>query len=83
MLDLNALYYFVQIVDYKGFNAASRATGIAPSRLSRSIRELETRLSARLINRSPSHFALTDAGHAFYGHCQQVLQASEMPHRPP
>ncbi len=78
MLDLNALYYFVQIVDYKGFNAASRATGIAPSRLSRSIRELETRLSARLINRSPSHFAITDVGLEFYAHCQQVLQASEM-----
>ena len=51
--------------------------GYPTSRLSRSIRQLETHLSARLINRSPRHFALTDAGHAFYGHCQQVIQASE------
>jgi len=77
MLDLNALYYFVQVVDQGGYNAASRATGVPTSRLSRSIRQLEMHLSARLINRSPRHFALTDAGHAFYGHCQQVLQASE------
>lgn len=77
MLDLNALFYFVQVVDHGGYNAASRATGVPTSRLSRSIRQLETHLSARLINRSPRHFALTDAGHAFYGHCQQVIQASE------
>lgn len=77
MLDLNALYYFVQVVDHGGYHAASRATGVPTSRLSRSIRQLETHLSARLLNRSPRHFALTEAGQAFYTHCQQVVLASD------
>jgi len=77
MYDLNALYYFAQIVDHGGFGAASRATGVSKSRLSRSIQELETYLAARLINRSTRHFAVTDLGQEFYVHCQQVLSASE------
>ncbi len=77
MYDLNALYYFAQIVDHGGFGAASRATGVSKSRLSRSIQELESYLAARLINRSTRHFAVTDLGQEFYVHCQQVLTASE------
>ena len=77
MYDLNALYYFAQIVDHGGFGAASRATGVSKSRLSRSIQELENYLSARLINRSTRHFAVTDLGQEFYAHCLQVLTASE------
>ena len=52
MQDLNDLYYFVQVVEHGGFAPAGRALGLAKSKLSRRIAQLEERLNARLIHRS-------------------------------
>lgn len=73
MRDLNDLYFFVQVVDHKGFAAAARELGMPRSRLSRRIALLEERLGVRLIQRSTRSFAVTDVGAEFYRHCVAML----------
>ncbi|HSE76356.1 MAG TPA: LysR substrate-binding domain-containing protein [Dongiaceae bacterium] len=71
--DLNDLYFFVQVVDHKGFAAAARELGMPRSRLSRRIGLLEQRLGVRLVQRSTRSFAITDVGAEFYRHCVAML----------
>ncbi|MCC5851411.1 MAG: LysR family transcriptional regulator [Alkalimonas sp.] len=73
MQDLNDLYYFVQVVDHGGFAPASRALGIAKSKLSRRIALLEERLQVRLIQRSSRHFQVTDVGQHYLEHCRAMM----------
>ncbi|HET6598423.1 MAG TPA: LysR family transcriptional regulator, partial [Burkholderiaceae bacterium] len=73
MQDLNDLYYFVQVVEHRGFAPAGRALGIPKSKLSRRIATLEERLGVRLIQRSTRRFSVTEIGQAYFGHCQAML----------
>ncbi|MDQ0015442.1 DNA-binding transcriptional LysR family regulator [Variovorax boronicumulans] len=73
MKDLNDLYYFVQVVDHRGFAPAGRALGMPKSKLSRRIALLEERLGTRLIQRSTRRFAVTEVGQTYYGHCKAML----------
>jgi DNA-binding transcriptional LysR family regulator len=77
MLNLNDVYYFVQVVENKGITAAARALGMAKSSLSRRIHGLETALSARLIQRTPRGFVVTEVGEAFYKHAVAMLVEAE------
>lgn len=77
MQDLNDLWYFVQVVDNRGFSPASRATGMTKSRLSRRIALLEERLETRLLQRSTRSFAVTEAGQVFYRHCKAMIIEAE------
>lgn len=77
MLNLNDLYYFVQVVDHKGFAAASRALDLPKSSLSRRIGELEAHLGARLLERTSRQFSVTDAGSEFYEHALRALIEAE------
>lgn len=73
MQDLNDLYYFVQVVDYKGFAPAGRALNIPKSKLSRRVAALEERIGVRLIQRSTRRFSVTEIGQTYYQHCQAML----------
>lgn len=75
--DLNEFSYFAEVVRHRGFGAASRATGIPKSRLSRKIRELEKRLGTLLIQRSTSRFEVTTLGEMFFAHCEAALSEIE------
>lgn len=77
MRDLNDLYYFVQVVDHRGFAAAARALGMQKSKLSRRIAQLEDQLGARLIQRSSRKFSVTEIGQAYYERCLAVLIEAE------
>jgi len=77
MLDLNDFYLFVQIVDRGGFTAAGRTLRMPKSTLSHRIRQLETDLGVRLLNRSSRRFAMTDAGEEFYRHAVTMLRDAE------
>ena len=77
MQDLNDLYYFVQVVNHGGFASAGRALGVAKSKLSRRITQLEERLETRLINRSTRHLSVTELGQAYYRHCVAMLVEAE------
>ncbi len=77
MLDLNDFFYFVQVVDRRGFSAASRKLRIAKSTLSHRMQELEASLGVRLLNRTSRHFGMTEAGSDFYRHAVSMLQQAE------
>lgn len=77
MLDLNAVYYFVQVVDHKSITAAARALSVPKSTISHRIQQLEIALDARLINRTSRQFAVTDIGAEFYTHAALMLQQAE------
>lgn len=75
--DLNDYFYFVHVVEKKGFSAASEALGLPKSRLSRHIRQLEERMDARLIQRTTRQFNVTELGEAFYAHARTVVDEME------
>lgn len=77
MQDLNDLYYFVQVVDHKGFAPAGRAMRTPKSKLSRRIAKLEERLGVQLIKRSTRHFSVTEIGQNYYRHCKAMLTEAE------
>jgi DNA-binding transcriptional LysR family regulator len=77
MLDLNDFFYFVQVVERGGFTAAGRALGMPKSTLSYRIKQLETRLGVRLLNRTSRHFGPTQAGEEFYREALTVVSAAE------
>ncbi len=72
--DLNDYVYFFHVVEQRGFAPAGRALGIPKSRLSRHIQQLETRLGARLIQRTSRQFAITDVGVEFFRHAKAVVE---------
>jgi DNA-binding transcriptional LysR family regulator len=63
-MNLLALAAFHQIADNDGIGRASRATGQPKTTLSRRLRELEEQLGARLVDRGPKLFRLTEEGAA-------------------
>lgn len=77
MLDLNDVYYFVQVVEHRGITAAGRALDLPKSSLSRRILALEATLDARLIQRTSRRFVVTEVGEAFYKHAVAMLVEAE------
>ncbi|WP_394830253.1 LysR substrate-binding domain-containing protein [Pendulispora rubella] len=77
MIELNAFYYFVQVVDRKGYSATARALGVPKSSLSRAIGELEAALGVRLIQRTSRSFEVTDVGREIYLRAQSMLAEVE------
>lgn len=77
MLDLNDFFYFVQIVERRGFTAAGRALGMPKSTLSYRVRQLEAEFGVRLLNRTSRHCAPTQAGEEFYQHAAGMVKAAE------
>jgi DNA-binding transcriptional LysR family regulator len=68
---------FVRVVDLGGFTAAAREFRLTPSAVSKLISRLETRLNARLVNRTTRKLQLTAEGKMFYSRAVQVLADME------
>jgi DNA-binding transcriptional LysR family regulator len=64
---------FARVVESGGFSAAARALRMTPSAVSKLIARLETRLGARLMNRSTRRLQLTAEGQAFYRRSVDIL----------
>jgi DNA-binding transcriptional LysR family regulator len=77
MQSFEDIFYFVQVVDHRGFASASRALGLQKSKLSRRVATLEDRLGVRLINRSTRAFSVTEIGQRYYEQCLAVLVQME------
>lgn len=77
MLDLNNVFYFVQVVDRGGFTSAGRALRLPKSTLSYRIRELELALGVRLLNRTSRQVSMTEVGAEFYQHAQEILRGAQ------
>lgn len=77
MASLDDYYYFAQVAQHGGFSRASRQLGIPKSRLSRHVSALETRLKARLVNRTTRRFAVTEIGRQVLQHAAAMLAEAE------
>lgn len=77
MIDLNDYFYFVHVVEKKGFSPAANALDIPKSRLSRHVSKLEERLDTKLIQRTSRQFHVTDMGQIFYQHARALLNEME------
>lgn len=81
---LDGLVAFWRVAEHRGFSAAAAALEVSPSALSQAIRQLETRLGVRLLNRTTRSVSLTEAGEAYLSRIGpalgDVLEAGEQLH---
>lgn len=81
---LDGLMAFWKVAEHLGFSAAAADLEVTPSALSQAIRQLETRLGARLLNRTTRSVSLTEAGQAYLARIApaiaDVLDAGEQLH---
>ncbi len=81
---LDGLVAFCKVAAHRGFTPAAAALEVSPSALSQAIRQLETRLGVRLLNRTTRSISLTEAGEAYLARVGpalgDVLEASEQIH---
>lgn len=73
MHNLDDYYYFYLVVKHGGFSAASEASLITKSKLSRRILALEEQYNVSLIQRSTRYFKVTPLGQEFYEECSKVV----------
>ncbi|MDT0593738.1 LysR substrate-binding domain-containing protein [Glaciecola petra] len=78
MIDLNDYFYFIHVVEKRGFSPAADALNMPKSRLSRHVSQLEARLDTRLIQRTSRQFNVTEAGELFYEHARKVIEGMEI-----
>src|SRR5262249_47713339 len=72
-MDLNEIAIFARVVQTGSFTAAAAALGMPKSTVSRKVADLETRLNARLLQRTTRKLSLTDAGRTFYDYCARIV----------
>ena len=65
---------FARIVDTGGISAAAARIGVAPSVVSRRLKELENHLGIELFHRTTRQLNLTDAGATYYQRCLRILE---------
>ena len=77
----DGLMAFWKVAEHRGFTAAAAELEVSPSALSQAIRQLETRLGTRLLNRTTRSVSLTEAGEAYLARVGpalgQVIEAGE------
>jgi DNA-binding transcriptional LysR family regulator len=79
-LDVNRsgeMEVFTRVVELGGFSAAARALRMTPSAISKLVGRLETRLGARLVNRSTRTLQFTPEGRLFYDRSVRLLADME------
>ncbi len=70
---LDGIRLFVRVVERRSFSAAAADLGIPRSTATDTIRALEERLQARLLDRTTRHVAPTHDGQEFYARCIAIL----------
>jgi DNA-binding transcriptional LysR family regulator len=71
--DLNSAHLFVEVVRQRSFTAAASALGLPKSTVSRKVSELESRLGARLIERTTRQLRLTDLGTRYFERVNRLV----------
>lgn len=68
---------FVRVAELGGFSAAARALNASQPAISRQIADLEARVGARLLHRSPTGVSLTEEGRGFLNAARAALDAAD------
>ena len=78
MIDhLKHMAVFARVVDKGSFRAAAKDLGVAPSRVSQTITDLENYLGTTLLYRTTRKLALTGEGRALYARVTEMLRSAE------
>ena len=72
-MDLNEMLVFARVVQAGSFTAAAVELGMPKSTVSRKVTDLETRLNARLLQRTTRKLSLTDAGRTYFDYCARIV----------
>lgn len=67
------MQYFIAIVNNHSFTKAAVDCHISQSAISQQMKELESQLGVKLLNRKGRSFEVTEAGQYFYIHSQDIL----------
>jgi len=78
---LTGLQVFVLAVEEGSLTAAGRRLGLSAAMAGRHLRELESQVKARLLQRTTRSLALTDAGRRYYERCRRMLDEFEEANR--
>lgn len=76
-MELRQLRYFVRVVELGSMGRAAADLGVVTSTLSQQISRLESELSTRLLRRTTTGIAPTDAGLAFWRQAQLALRHAD------
>lgn len=78
MLDsLRSMAVFASVVERGSFSAAARDLNITTSAVSQQVRALEQDMGVVLLHRSTRKLSLTEAGHAFFQSCREMVEAAQ------
>lgn len=72
------LRVFLAVAREESLSAAGRRLGVDPATVGRRVGRLETSLSSPLFAKSPTGYALTDAGQRLMGHAERIEQTMQM-----
>src|ERR1700755_917596 len=76
LVDWSDLRTFYAVATAGSMNAAAELMGITQSAISKRLTQLEARLGARLLERSPTGIQLTEAGTEALDHVTTMMRAS-------
>ena len=68
---------FVAVVEAGSFVGAAEQMRLSKAAVSRLVGDLETRLGARLLQRTTRRLSITEAGRAYFERCKQILDEVE------
>lgn len=68
---------FARVTEFGSFSKAAEAMNLSRSRVSEAVRALETRVGARLFDRTTRHVTPTEAGRAFYARVRRAIDEAQ------
>ncbi len=74
---LRHMAIFARVVHEGSFRAAAKAIGLAPSRVSETVSDLESFLGVTLLNRTTRKISLTNEGRMFHARVAEMLRSAE------
>lgn len=76
-MELDELRIFARVAELASFTQAAEQLGLAKGRVSTAVQHLETRLGARLLQRTTRRVMLTPDGEQFLERCKELLADAE------